>query len=65
MVIMGLEKRQKDRKKFPIFHDFSRISRKVKTYHEFMSTVITAKEKSNANEHSSLCGTLGLHDANP
>ena len=50
MVIMGLEKRQKDRKKFPIFHDFSRISRKVKTYHEFMSTVITAKEKSNANE---------------
>ena len=50
MVIMGLEKRQKDRKKIPIFHDFSRISRKVKTYHEFMSTVITAKEKSNANE---------------
>ena len=52
MVIMGLEKRQKDRKKknFPIFHDFSRISCKVKTYHEFMSTVITAKEKSNANE---------------
>ena len=59
----------KERKKMEnsnaVNHDFWEISCKVKTYHEFMSTVITAKEKSNANEHSSLCGTLGLHDANP